>query len=99
MTYFFRNGAEAIQGPEFGGKTLACPINAKGLTGEQFARAPEAAYKAEAIYSSPAIEEEALKGKIAGKGPDGLNANRLANLRQKQLHAFRGEGRVRRGPI
>ena len=41
---------------------LSAPVNAKGLSTEQFARAAEAAYKAEAIYTSPAIEVEAVKG-------------------------------------
>lgn len=41
---------------------LEAPLNAKGLTPEQFARAAEAAYRAQGIYTSPAIEVEALAG-------------------------------------
>ncbi len=37
-------------------------VTARGLTPEQFARAAEAAYRAEGIYSKPAIEVEALQG-------------------------------------
>ena len=35
-------------------------VTARGLTPEQFARAAEAAYRAEGIYTKPAIEVEAL---------------------------------------
>ena len=41
------------------------PVNARGLTPEQFARAAEAAYKAAQIYTTPKIEAEAIKGKEA----------------------------------
>jgi protein involved in polysaccharide export with SLBB domain len=41
---------------------LEGPLNAKGLTAEQFARAAEAAYRAQGIYTSPAIEVEAIVG-------------------------------------
>lgn len=41
---------------------LEAPLNAKGLTAEQFARAAEAAYRTQGIYTSPAIEVEALAG-------------------------------------
>jgi protein involved in polysaccharide export with SLBB domain len=39
------------------------PVNARGLTAEQFARAAEAAYKAAEIYTTPKIEAEAVQGK------------------------------------
>lgn len=38
-------------------------LSARGLTPEQLARAAESAYKAEGIYSQPAIEVEAVQGK------------------------------------
>lgn len=38
------------------------PVNARGLTAEQFARAAEAAYKAAQIYTTPKIEAEVLQG-------------------------------------
>ena len=38
-------------------------VAARGLTPEQFARAAEAAYRAEGIYTQPAIEAEVLQGK------------------------------------
>jgi len=38
-------------------------VAARGLTPEQFARAAEAAYRAEGIYSKPAIEAEVLEGR------------------------------------
>jgi protein involved in polysaccharide export with SLBB domain len=41
---------------------LEGPLNAKGLTTEQFARAAEAAYRDQGIYTSPAIEVEAVAG-------------------------------------
>ena len=41
---------------------LSKPVNARGLTPEQFSRAAEAAYKAEGIYTTPTIEAKALKG-------------------------------------
>jgi len=37
-------------------------VTAKGLSPEQFARAAESAYKAEGIYTRPAIEVESLQG-------------------------------------
>ena len=40
-------------------------VPAKGLTGEQFARAAEAAYKAASIYTKPKIEVDVLQGKDA----------------------------------
>ncbi|WP_367874320.1 polysaccharide biosynthesis/export family protein [Luteolibacter sp. Populi] len=52
---------------------LSAPVNAKGLTAEQFARAAEAAYKADGIYTSPAIEAEVAKGKIVNNGPDAVS--------------------------
>jgi protein involved in polysaccharide export with SLBB domain len=45
------------------------PVIAKGLTPEQFARAAEAAYKAEGIYTAPTIEAKALKGGEGANGP------------------------------
>ena len=44
-------------------------VTARGLTPEQFARAAEAAYRAEGIYTKPAIEVEALQGKEQPGGP------------------------------
>lgn len=44
-------------------------VTARGLTPEQFARAAEAAYRAEGIYTKPAIEVEALQGKEQDEGP------------------------------
>lgn len=46
---------------------LEGPLNAKGLTAEQFARAAEAAYRAQGIYTSPAIEVEAIAGGEKGE--------------------------------
>lgn len=48
---------------------LSKPVNARGLTSEQFARAAEAAYKAEGIYTTPTIEAKALKGGEGAIGP------------------------------
>lgn len=39
------------------------PVNARGLSPEQFARAAEAAYKAAQIYTTPKISVEAIQGK------------------------------------
>lgn len=44
-------------------------VTARGLTPEQFARAAEAAYRAEGIYTKPAIEVEALQGREQDEGP------------------------------
>ncbi len=44
-------------------------LSAQGLTPEQFARAAEAAFKAEGIYRQPAIEVEAVQGKDQPGGP------------------------------
>jgi protein involved in polysaccharide export with SLBB domain len=44
-------------------------VTARGLTPEQFARAAEAAYRAEGIYTKPAIEVEALQGREQDDGP------------------------------
>jgi protein involved in polysaccharide export with SLBB domain len=44
-------------------------VTARGLTPEQFARAAEAAYRAEGIYTQPAIEVEALQGGEQPGGP------------------------------
>lgn len=44
-------------------------VAARGLTPEQFARAAEAAYRAEGIYTQPAIEAEVLQGKEQPGGP------------------------------
>jgi len=40
------------------------PVNARGLNAEQLARAIEAAYRAEEIYTKPSIQAEVLKGDI-----------------------------------
>lgn len=48
---------------------LSKPVNARGLTPEQFSRAAEAAYKAEGIYTTPTIEAKALKGGEGAMGP------------------------------
>lgn len=46
------------------------PVAAKGLTGEQFARAAENAYKAAGIYTKPRLVVEVLQGGEApGAGP------------------------------
>jgi protein involved in polysaccharide export with SLBB domain len=39
------------------------PVTARGLNAEQLARAIEAAYRAEQIYTKPSIQAEVLKGK------------------------------------
>lgn len=44
-------------------------VAARGLTPEQFARAAEAAYRAEGIYSKPAIEVEPLAAVKNGQPP------------------------------
>lgn len=46
-------------------------VSAKGLTGEQFARAAEKAYREAGIYARPAIEVEVLG---SGKEPDQQDA-------------------------
>jgi protein involved in polysaccharide export with SLBB domain len=40
------------------------PVTARGLNAEQLARAIEAAYRAEEIYTKPSIQAEVLKGDI-----------------------------------
>jgi protein involved in polysaccharide export with SLBB domain len=40
------------------------PVTARGLNAEQLARAIEAAYRAEDIYTKPTIQAEVLKGNI-----------------------------------
>ncbi|MEK7953213.1 polysaccharide biosynthesis/export family protein [Luteolibacter soli] len=40
------------------------PVTARGLNAEQLARAIEAAYRAEQIYTKPSIQAEVLKGVI-----------------------------------
>lgn len=47
---------------------LEKPVAARGLTAEQFARAAEAAYKNEGIYTTPTIEVKAMKGIIQDGG-------------------------------
>lgn len=42
---------------------LEKPVPARGLNAEQLARAIEAAYRAEDIYTKPSIQAEVLKGK------------------------------------
>ena len=42
---------------------LEKPVTARGLNAEQLARAIEAAYRAEDIYTKPSIQAEVLKGK------------------------------------
>ena len=42
---------------------LEKPVTARGLNAEQLARAIEAAYRAEEIYTKPSIQAEVLKGK------------------------------------
>jgi protein involved in polysaccharide export with SLBB domain len=41
---------------------LEKPVTARGLNAEQLARAIEAAYRAEDIYTKPSIQAEVLKG-------------------------------------
>lgn len=48
---------------------LEKPVMARGMSPEQFARAVEAAYKAEGIYTTPSIGVKALKGAIQNNGP------------------------------
>ena len=48
---------------------LEKPVMPRGLSTEQFARAVEAAYKAEGIYTTPAIGVKALKGVAQNNGP------------------------------
>jgi protein involved in polysaccharide export with SLBB domain len=57
---------------ESGGVSLPLldhPVAAKGLTGEQFARAAEAAYKAASIYTKPKIEVDVVEGNLQPGGP------------------------------
>ncbi|WP_035614631.1 SLBB domain-containing protein [Haloferula sp. BvORR071] len=88
---------------EAGGVSLPLldkPVPARGLSAEQFARAAEAAYRSEGIYTTPKIEAEAVKGTTVDNGPSmvsiGGHVKRAGDVQYRQgltvVRAINGAG-------